>query len=96
MVSSQRLIVALLVVIAFLLGWIAAGTSGLGRGSDALPAALLPSAQAQPVLMNVDRDYFVTSSEDGATIYVWRLGANVNGHYDSVKVRSFNAASSRD
>ena len=95
MLSSQRIIVGLLVVIAFLLGWIGA-TSLASSEAGSLPAGFLPAAQAAPIPLNVDRDYFVTSSVDGATIYVWRLGPMVNGHYESATARAFYAPGGRN
>lgn len=90
--SSQRTIVGLLVVIAFLLGWIAAtSTVGFGRGGAEVLPGLLPAAHAAQVPMNVDRDYFVTSSEDGSRIYVWRLGPMVNDHVERASARTFSA-----
>lgn len=93
--SSQRTIVVLLVVIAFMAGWIASGSL---RASPlpSLAGALLPSAQAGQVPINVDRDFFVTASEDGSRIYVWRLGSVVNGHYDSATARTFYATGGRN
>ena len=63
--------------------------------ADSRPApAVLPTAQAGQVL-KLDGPILITTNEAGDKLTVWQLGRYVDDGYESVKARTYDAATSR-
>ncbi len=81
----------LLVLVALLL---AANLVATLSAREPGAAVVVPSAQAGQVL-KIDGPVLVTTNDAGDAITVWQLGRYVNDGYESVKARTYDAASSR-
>ncbi len=82
----------ILVLIALLLAGNLAMTA-LRADSRPLPP-VMPTAQAGDVL-KLDGPTLITTNESGDKLIIWQLGRFVNDGYESVKARTYDAATSR-